>query len=325
MSNPLVSILVPVYNVEAYIERCARSIFEQTYENLEIIFVDDCSPDRSVEVLESVLKEYPNRIRQVQIIHHKVNRGLSAARNTGVAAATGDFIIHVDSDDEADKQMVERLVDKQLKTNADIVSGEIITIDNDGSHPWNEPNHESARQMLTYLLNRGKCHSICSRLIRRSLYIRHNIKAREGIDIGEDTQVIPLLVYFSTKVSKIDDVVYHYIRTGLSLTRNKKRTFNKKWTVQYLESLFILKAFFETREKEYFDTISKSCILQIYSDLIETAKINDIAMFKYFKGKLYAFKKKDAVSLIGHIQILYYLKTNFYFLRYIYIPLSNLK
>ena len=67
--SPLVSILVPVYNVEPYFERCARSVFEQTYDNLEYIFVDDCSPDNSIQILERVLAEYPHRVNQVKIIH----------------------------------------------------------------------------------------------------------------------------------------------------------------------------------------------------------------------------------------------------------------
>ena len=94
-----VSILVPVYGVEKYIERCARSIFEQTYHNLDIVFVDDCTPDKSIEILKRVLEEYPGRKAQTRIIRHAYNRGLSAARNTAVAAATGTFLTHVDSDD----------------------------------------------------------------------------------------------------------------------------------------------------------------------------------------------------------------------------------
>jgi glycosyltransferase involved in cell wall biosynthesis len=74
-----VSILVPVYGVEKYIERCARSIFEQTYHNLDIVFVDDCSPDKSIEILKHVLEEYPNRKAQTRIIQHAHNRGFASS------------------------------------------------------------------------------------------------------------------------------------------------------------------------------------------------------------------------------------------------------
>jgi glycosyltransferase involved in cell wall biosynthesis len=89
-----VSILVPVYGVENYIERCARSLFEQTYENIEFVFVDDCSPDNSIQELEKIIKNYPNRKGQIKIIHHEKNIGLSGARHTAINNATGDFVIH---------------------------------------------------------------------------------------------------------------------------------------------------------------------------------------------------------------------------------------
>lgn len=111
-----VSILVPVYSVEKYIERCARSIFEQTYQNLDIVFVDDCTPDKSIEILRRVLDDYPERKAQTRIIRHEHNQGLAAARNTAVAAATGTFLTHVDSDDWLELDAVEELVKKQVET-----------------------------------------------------------------------------------------------------------------------------------------------------------------------------------------------------------------
>ena len=87
---PKVSVIVPVYGVEKYIERCARSLFEQTLDDIEYIFVDDCSPDRSIEILNQVIGEYPGRKDQVQIIHHASNQGLALARQTGLKAATGE-------------------------------------------------------------------------------------------------------------------------------------------------------------------------------------------------------------------------------------------
>ena len=96
---PKVSVIVPVYGVEKYIERCARSLFEQTLDDMEFIFVDDCTKDESIEVLKRVIDLYPVRKDQVKIIHHAVNKGLSRARETGVNAATGDYIGHCDSDD----------------------------------------------------------------------------------------------------------------------------------------------------------------------------------------------------------------------------------
>ena len=96
---PLVSICVPIYGVEKYIERCAVTLFEQTYDNLEYIFVNDCTTDDSMAILEEVISRYPARSSAVRIIAHEKNRGLAAARNTTVENCTGEFILHVDSDD----------------------------------------------------------------------------------------------------------------------------------------------------------------------------------------------------------------------------------
>ena len=89
-----VSVLVPVYGVEKYIEECARSLFEQTYGNIEYVFVDDCSKDGSIAILERVAEEYPQRKSQTRIIRHDHNRGLGGARLTALQKATGEYVTH---------------------------------------------------------------------------------------------------------------------------------------------------------------------------------------------------------------------------------------
>ena len=88
-NNPLISILVPIYGVEKYIERCARSLFEQTYPNLEFVFVDDASPDKSIEILHQVIKDYPKWDGHISIIHHDKNCGIAATRNSLVNNSKG--------------------------------------------------------------------------------------------------------------------------------------------------------------------------------------------------------------------------------------------
>ena len=85
--NPKVSIIVPVYNVSKFIERCARSLFEQTFESIEYIFVNDCTPDDSITKLNKIIIDYPQRSKSIRIIEHETNRGLAAARNSGLLAA----------------------------------------------------------------------------------------------------------------------------------------------------------------------------------------------------------------------------------------------
>ena len=109
---PAVSVIIPVYGVEKYIERCARSLFEQTMEDLEYIFVDDCTPDASMDILARVMDDYPARRCQVKVLHNEVNRGLAYTRRRGVEASTGDYIIHCDSDDYVEKDIYEKLYAK---------------------------------------------------------------------------------------------------------------------------------------------------------------------------------------------------------------------
>lgn len=116
MEYPKISIIIPVYGVEKCIERCARSLFEQTLkEGIEYIFIDDCTPDKSIEIVKRVLEEYPERKEQVKIVRHEHNRGVAAARNTALDAATGEFVFFVDADDWIENATIETLVSKQLE------------------------------------------------------------------------------------------------------------------------------------------------------------------------------------------------------------------
>ena len=108
MTDIKVSICVPVYGAEKFMEKCARSLFEQTYHNIEYVFVNDCTPDRSIEVIRQVLLDYPQRQASVKIVEHEHNRGLSASRHTAVLHATGDYFLHFDDDDYMETDAISR-------------------------------------------------------------------------------------------------------------------------------------------------------------------------------------------------------------------------
>lgn len=116
-NNPLVSVIVPVYNVEQYLDECLNSIRQQTYENLEIIVVEDCSTDKSLEVLSKHLND-----QRIKLIRHEKNSGLSAARNTGIDTAKGDYIMFVDSDDLVHLSLIELCVKYAIVNNADLIT-----------------------------------------------------------------------------------------------------------------------------------------------------------------------------------------------------------
>lgn len=221
---PVVSILVPIYNVEPYIEQCARSLFEQTYPNLEFVFVDDASPDKSIEILQQVIKDYPKWDEHISIIRHDKNYGIASTRNTLLDNCNGEFLIHVDSDDWIEPKAVDLLVKRQLETNADVVTGSYIlhTI-NEGiekTRKWIVPNQDRL-ETLKDMLKVGSYVAIWNRLIRCSLYRNNNIRWVEGIDAGEDKIITPRLIYCSRKVATCDTITYHYNRNNTNSYVNK--------------------------------------------------------------------------------------------------------
>ena len=121
MNKYVATIIVPVYNVENFIEKCATTLFEQDCENIEYIFVNDCTPDNSIEILKSVIKKFPDRKNDIKIINKKINERLGQARKTGIENATGEYLIHIDSDDWVEPDMISSLYSKAEEANADIV------------------------------------------------------------------------------------------------------------------------------------------------------------------------------------------------------------
>ncbi|MBR5101619.1 MAG: glycosyltransferase family 2 protein [Muribaculaceae bacterium] len=205
-----VSVLVPVYGVEKYIERCAVSLFEQSYQDIEYIFVDDCSPDNSIAILESVIAKYPRRSNAIRILRHNENKGSGAVRNTALNAATGEAIFFVDSDDYITTNAVETLCNTMEESDADIVDAGFDTIKGGKLQASQMPYHGSNDKYLKLML----CQNLVSnrlwgRLIKRDLFVKHNIGFKLGIDYGEDFSVVPRLLYYGKRTTA-NHVVYHY-------------------------------------------------------------------------------------------------------------------
>ena len=116
-----ITVSIPVYNVEKYIDRCLRSVLDQDFsESYEVLVVDDCGCDRSIEIIESILKEHPKG-NLVRIIHHEKNKGLGPSRNTAIDNARGQYIFFLDSDDWVSHDCLSVLYEKATETNADAV------------------------------------------------------------------------------------------------------------------------------------------------------------------------------------------------------------
>lgn len=273
MTNPLVSICIPVYNVVSFIERCARSLFEQTYAKVEYIFVDDCSPDDSIAILEKVMLDYANVTGKVHVVRHERNRGLAAARNSAMEAANGNFIIHVDSDDWIEPNMVEDLVRTQQMTRADIVSCNAVAHYLDGEVLLEEPDYSSKDEMMRSVIQMTLDHVIWRRLIRTSLYKDNNVFAVEGVNIGEDHYTLPRLLYFAKSFSKCDEALYHYNCINRdSYMRMLSSSFGYVKYRNNRDSINILLDFFVKHDKEYLDELYSIKARYVYNQFFPVLK-----------------------------------------------------
>lgn len=227
MINPLVSIIVPIYNVEKYIEKCAHSLMTQTYDSIEFIFVDDASPDDSAFKLLEVINQYPKRQHAVKIIKHEVNRGLPAARNTGLAACNGDYVFHCDSDDWIDKNMIEDMVGQGK--DADIVYTDFYLTFNQSSRYMKQPSANETHDCIRLMLQGGMKYNVWNKLIKKSLYIDNKVSFPEGRGMGEDMTIVKLFVH-AKKVVYIPMAYYHYMQINM-------HAFTKTYSQAHLESV----------------------------------------------------------------------------------------
>lgn len=247
MNEIKVSILVPVYNAEKYISRCAESIFEQTYKNLDIIFVNDKTPDKSIEIIRNVLNRYPNRKSQTKIINHDKNKGVAAARNTLIENATGDYILWVDADDFIDKDAVNILVQKAIKTNADIICFNTAWFYNKSDiRIMPENKSTTISDFINDVLLGNITTTLWGRMIKKNIYINNNIRFIEGLDMGEDLLVLVMVAYYSKNLTNEKSILYYQeVSNKDSLSRSK--AYSSKNTNAVLKVLDIIENFFNNR------------------------------------------------------------------------------
>jgi glycosyltransferase involved in cell wall biosynthesis len=304
--NPQVSIIVPVYNVSKFIERCARSLFEQTFDNIEFVYVNDCSPDNSIEILRTVLSDYPQRLPQVKFIEHERNKGLASTRNTGMKASNGEYILHVDSDDYIELDTVELLYQKAIADKADIVACDFYLDWGKAKKIWEQPFQNSSKEYTKKILSAELIPSLWAKLIRRELYFDNNIWGFEGIDMGEDYVLTTRLCYFAKKISKVEKPLYHYNQIN-------ENAFSKTWSnansQNIIDGLKIVSDFFELQPdySEYSDSIEagkirKKIDLYRYSRVENIKNITEgivISPYVYKKIKL-SLHQKSLLTLGSH-------------------------
>lgn len=238
MINMDVSIIVPVYNVEEYLGRCVNSLLEQSHKNIEIILVDDGSPDRCPQMCDEYAKQYAN----VTVIHKK-NGGLASARNAGLDIARGKYVLFCDSDDWIDPQTVEELLIVAEKYQVDFVrfrpmfagwpnhiDGELCDFGTeDGLHEGVYNREEIEREIFPRLiatpeLSMGVIVSACRSLYLRSFLEENNLRYDEEIRYSEDSIFSAKLVYMTKSFYYLDGPrYYHYYYNPSSITKSFKK------------------------------------------------------------------------------------------------------
>lgn len=233
-----VSIIIPVYQVSDYIERCVRSVMAQTYADIECIIVDDATKDDSIEKCERFIKSYDGAI-WFHIFHHEQNRGLSAARNTGTKAAKGDYIYYLDSDDEITPACIEILMSAACKhRNADMVVGnyrefrqgrEPIVMHDEGLPCMIQSNED----FVSYYHRHRIAFSAWNKLIRRSFIENHGLYFKEGV-LYEDYLWMFHVAKHLSMVAAVNDVTYNYYRRLGSITMSA----NEKYVGESYKTIF---------------------------------------------------------------------------------------
>ena len=212
---PKVSVIVPIYNVEKYLEKCINSLLSQTLEDIQIILVNDGSKDNS----GTIAKKYAKKNKDKVIYVEKENGGLSDARNYGLKYATGDFVAFLDSDDYIEKNAYEEMYNKAIEENADYVECDFI---------WEYPNKAKIDKQYKYQ-NKKEMLSFVrvvawNKLIKRSLIIEHNLEFPKGLRY-EDVEFTYKLIPYINKFAYVDKPFIHYVqREGSIANVQNERT-----------------------------------------------------------------------------------------------------
>lgn len=215
---------MPVYKVEQYLEKTLNSIFTQTYQNIDYVFVNDCSPDKSLQVLKDTIGKHGIEEGRYTIINHEQNEGIAVSRADCVANAKGDYVLFVDSDDWIDPNMVQTLLDATDNGEIDLVGSDIASDYLDGKVTYHHEKYaETCRENLIKCLNYDINTVLWKLLIRRSLF--DNFTITPHLDIVEDYIISVKLYYYAKSFRAVPRAMYHYVqynqaRVSLQLRRS---------------------------------------------------------------------------------------------------------
>lgn len=291
-----VSIIIPIYNVECYIERCLLSVFNQTYSDIEILLVNDSTPDNSMEVVHNVINSH-SRNYNIQILEHDCNKGLSAARNTGTKLAHGEYIYFLDSDDAITPDCIAKLVDLAMIYKPDFVIGGIKSFGSDTfiDHDLSIlPIYVSAdfNQLSSLYFDDKWYEMACNKLIEKQFILDNSLFFYDGI-LHEDTLWSFLLALSAKSMCVCPESTYlYYIRSNSITGKVTEKTFRSK-------VIIVDKFISAITEKNEFE-LSKFVLKNLYCILIFFVKYGDKAYISLLENRVKSVRKHLLLNSIFH-------------------------
>lgn len=217
---PKISVVVPVYNTAQYLNKCLDSIINQTYQDIEVIIVNDGSTDNSQKIIDEYKEKYPEKVKSL----NKENGGLSSARNCGIELATGEYIAFIDSDDYIDIELFDKLKN-EIDKNIDLVKFKIIRVNDKYKEiekvkgpVFEEKSGEEAFNLLVF--NDILLEPACIYLYKKDLFIKNKFEFALN-KYNEDFGLVPIIIINSRLVSSVDVYGYYYVQVDRSITRNE--------------------------------------------------------------------------------------------------------
>ncbi|MBW1619330.1 glycosyltransferase [Empedobacter falsenii] len=242
MSNfPLISINIPIFKCEDYIYRCLKSVVNQTYQNIEIILVNDCTPDKSIAIIEDFIQNHKDF--DIKLIHHKENGGLSVVRNTGIENSKGEYIYFLDCDDDITNDCIEKLVNNVLENETEMVIAQNRWI-NTFDHSTKDFGFPTDFSTLVYSNNLSIFKAYCrgsfpvsswNKLIKLSFIKENEIYFVPGLYAQDELWMFHCMEKIET-LSIIDDITYNYYLHANSVVfnRTKKNSENHQTILEWV-------------------------------------------------------------------------------------------
>ena len=221
-----VSIIIPVYKAEKFIERCARSLLNQDFDSIEYIFINDATPDNSFIILKNIV-EKSNRKEDIKLLENKHNLGVAKTRKKGMLEASGEYVIQIDADDWIEPNMINTLYNKVKQDNADIAVCDYYISFITGKETYRKEEYKHNIDFNIKNIMLGKIHpAFWNTLIKRNLYIEKNIFPEGKINMGEDYEMMLKLFLSTEKVTYISKALLHYTQYNEnSITKTMNREY----------------------------------------------------------------------------------------------------